>query len=190
MKTRNIKHYILVFLCAPFVLTLANAEMNDTHYETLKKAFAQAQPASINDITGWRSGRCYLAVAPNYPKNALMATAEVNNNTGNKAHSTSYKAAFISNKIRGSEYYDALSENALKHLEDSVNTQYESSEPLVQKDGSLLSVVYGNLVNLRKGVLMPGSSDEYVLERKTYSIFPEERSVIRYCYYLNEKVRD
>ncbi len=195
MIKNNIKHYVLVFLCAFSVSAAANVQDNGpladetsgtSHFDRLGEAFDNAASAQESDVLGWTSGRCFSKSTPNRARNSLIAGFTDSDLVG-PGLTQRHKYSIIQSHSARANDFDNFIDNDPDRVEPVENLIKNEAEPSTQEDGSLVAYFSSNTRwNVRKGTIGLESDTEYLLLGISY---PDGTNVTPYCYYF-KKIRE
>ncbi len=194
MMKNNIKHYVLIFLCAFSVSAMANVQNNEplangmgngSYFDRLEEKFNNAETAQEIDILGWTSGRCFYQSTPNVARNVLIA-GFIGNALIGPGFDPQHKYTLLVNEGGDPNYFDNIDSASNLLINHINNAVIREAKPSMQEDGSLIvNAGPRTIYNVRKGSIGLESDREYLLSKMS----SPDGTIYSYCYYF-KKVRE
>ncbi len=172
MMKNNIKHYVLIFLCAFSVSAMADVQNNGpldhgasdkSYFDQLGEAFDNAAPVQESDVLDWTSGRCFYKSTPNRARNSLIA-GFIDDDLVDYGLTPRHKYSIIESSSTHANYFDNFIDDNPNLVELMESLIINEAKPSTQEDGSLVAYFSSNTRwNVRKGTIGLESDTEYLL---------------------------
>lgn len=109
----------------------------------LKKIFEASPPPTLEEISGWHTGRCYDKVAPNTPIGGLLVFEweEVSDNGPLFGKVNELRLIGLRSPAHESEnWFDELDDDKVAAVDRSIDTYLHKFKPAEIREGSLVSL--------------------------------------------------
>lgn len=158
---------------------------NVSYFDQLSEYFAKADVPTLDELSGWHSGRCYQNLKPNQPRAALAVLVEENGGNDDGPLFPNVKYIYPFDYTTPSQF-DSYTSDVEALVQSTLNSGIEIT-PAEVVDGSYISKYeFGNLVyRVRKG-----KDYLFMIHTVIKDLYPFKAGDIFAACYLFKKIHD